>query len=113
MSHKISVAGNFGNAQSLKDTLTEKGVSFSEKTEGGETFLTFADSRYNRYGNPLRINLTNPKSSSMDADIGREVGEWYRDSMVRHIRSQALMAGHSLVSETRSGSNVVLRLAVG
>jgi len=113
MSHKISVEGNFGSAESLRDELTERGVKFDEKSEGGETFLTFSDSRFNRYGNPLRISLTNPQTSTMDADIGREVAGWYQGSMTRHVRYLCAMQGISVTSQTEDRGDIVLRVAVG
>jgi len=113
MSHRITVEGNFGSAEALKTVLDREGVAYSEKEEGGETWLTFNDGRYNRYGNALRICLTNPRSSTMDADIGRTVRGWYRDAMCETIKQQLLMNGHSITEETRQGQNIVLRVAVG
>lgn len=113
MSHKIQVKGSFGSADSLKDILNEQGVKFEEKEENGKTFLTFPDSRYNLYGNPLRICTSHPEDSTMDADIGRTVAGWYRDAMTNHVKIQALRQGARVTSETKRGNNIVLRLAVG
>lgn len=113
MSHQIKVEGNFGSAQALKDVLNAAGVKFSEAKEGGETWMTFPNSRYNQYGNPLKICLSNPKASSMDSDIGRTVRGWYRDAMVGHLKGQLLMNGHAITSEVTKGQNIVLRVAIG
>lgn len=113
MSHRIKVEGNFGSAQALKDVLDREGVAYDEKTEGGETWLTFRDRRYNLYGNPLRICLTKPQDSTMDADTGYQVRGWYRDAMAGHLKQQLLVNGHNVVEETRQGQNIVMRVAVG
>lgn len=113
MSHQIKVEGNFGSAQALKAVLDKEGISYSEREEGGETWLTNFPSQYNIYGNPLRICTSKPQDSTMDADIGRTVRGWYRDAMTEHLKQQLLISGHSITSETRQGQNIVLRVAVG
>ena len=113
MSHKISVEGNFGSVDCLKDELAARNVKFDEKSEGGETYLTFPDRRYNSYGNSLKINLTNPTASSMDADIAREVGSWYQGAQTRHVRYLCAMQGITVTSQTEDRGDIVLRVAVG
>jgi len=114
MSHRITVTGNFGNASCLKAVLDEKKVRYSEEKDGkGDTIMTFTDGRYNRYGNSLRINLTNPKESTMDSDLGYEVRGWYRDAMARHVEEELLIQGHTVTSRVEHGQNIVLRVAVG
>ena len=113
MSHKISVEGNFGSREALIEELNYKGVKFEEKSEGGNVFLTFPDPKYNRYGNPLRINLNNPSESTMDADIANVVGSWYKGAMTRHIRYLCAMQGIMIESEVELQGDRVLRVAVG
>jgi len=113
MSHKITVQGHFGSADSLKDELNDRGIAFSESKEGGDTVLTFSDRKFNRYGNALKLNLDNPSASSMDSDIAYVVGEWYRNSMARHVRYNLAMQGHTVLSEVTERGEIVLQVAVG
>ena len=112
MSHCITVRGNFGSAQALKDELNSRNISFNEEDRGGEAWLTFG-SRYTKYGNPLEINLTNPTDSHMDADLGRMVGEWYQGAQRRHVEYELAMAGHQVVESRQDGGDIVLMVAVG
>tara|TARA_B100000745_G_scaffold291970_1_gene232363 strand:- start:822 stop:1166 length:345 start_codon:yes stop_codon:yes gene_type:complete len=112
MSHRVKVEGNFGSASCLKSVLTEKGVQFKEITEGGKTYLTFSEQRYNAYGNQLRICVSHPEDSSMDHDIGKTVAGWYRDSQAKYVEEQLLIAGHSIQSTQVDGDDIVFRVAV-
>ena len=111
MSHRITVEGNFGSAEALKEVLSEQGIKFEEKKEGNDTVLHFPS--HASYGNPLTINLTNPKTSSMDYEKGRMVGRWYRDAMAKHVQTQLLMQGGRVISTEIKGENIHLRVAVG
>ena len=113
MSHQIKVEGNFGTAKDLMDELDSQNIRYNEVTENGDDFLTFPDGKYNQYGNPLRINLTNPASSTMDSDIGRVVGLWYRGAKARQVKNKLAMQGVFATSEKIVGQNVVLRVAIG
>lgn len=100
MSHKISVEGNFGSPDSLKKVLAARNVQYNVQAKDGQEIMTFPDARYNRWNNPLQINLTSPTDSVMDADIADEVAEWYRDAQKDHTLQQILMQGHTVASQT-------------
>jgi hypothetical protein len=111
MSHKITVDGEFGSVDFLKEELDSRKVSYNESNENGETYLTFPQRTV--YGNPLKICVSNPQKSSMDSDLGREVGSWYQGSMVRHLRYTLAMQGSTIQSESKVGNDIVLMVAVG
>lgn len=111
MSHKISVDGNIGSAESLKSVLRKAGVDFSERSEGGNNFLILP--KYSAYGNDAKICTNNPKLSSVDYIHQGAFQGWYRDSMAEYVKQRLLVDGHTVSNETRQGQNIVLRVAVG
>jgi len=112
MSHAITVQGNFGSAEHLKEELDSQGIKYFEKTSGSDQVLTF-ERRYNQYGNPMIINLTRPDKTTMDGDIAHVVRKWYKGAAARHTRYQLMMQGIDIVSDTVENGEIVLRVAVG
>lgn len=111
MSHKIAVDGSIGSAESLKATLRKAGVDFSERSEGGDSYLILP--KYSAYGNEAKICTNNPSKSSVDYIHQNTFQGFYRDSMTSYVKDRLLIDGHSVTSETRVGQNIVLRVAVG
>jgi len=111
MSHKISVDGSIGSADSLKNVLRKAGVDFSERSEGGDNYLIIP--KYTAYGNEAKICTNNLKLSSVDYIHQGTFQNWYRDSMTDFVKGRLLIDGHSITNEARVGQNIVLRVAVG
>lgn len=112
MSHQMRVQGNFGSATALKAELKDQNIKFRESKEGGETWLLFEGSHYNQY-NPLKICLTKPENSTMDADIRATVQGWYQGASARHVKELCALRGISVISEIKDQSDIVLQVAVG